>query len=263
MNAESPQDIDSPQPRPRRSWGLRFSLLSMILFMTVIALAISRWQLSEQLAEMKVRNDQLGKSLGIPPIHDPAKVTAIGVPVMVPDAWEWHLVIPKGKQYDLFVAFTHVPYEGLPENPIHVDTLTDGEIRFNLSIDKPEILPPTVTVRGHYVLPPQKTTTMLYQSLSPREASWLAHFGGESPEVDRGEGVPGSEKTKWYRTRNEGLIADPEFVATTFNPDEAIVLRRTRVYPIKESDDDSQPKTCAGMMVWLVPKEAEDPSGKP
>ncbi|MFN3152589.1 hypothetical protein [Bremerella sp.] len=43
---------------------------------------------------------------------------------------------------------------------------------------------------------------------------------------------------------------------TTFDPDDVIVLRRTRVFPIDSPTDEEQPKTCAGMMVWLVPKVA-------
>lgn len=255
MTTPQEHEIDLSDSRKKRSWGIRFSLLSMILLITVVALSISHWQLSEQLSQMKVRTEQLGRSLGIPPISDPTKVTAIGVPVMVDDAWEWHVVIPEGKEYDLFVAFTHVPYEGLPENPIHVGTMTNGEIRVNLSIEKSENLPPTVTMRGRYVLPPQDTKIMLYQGLSRREASWLDNFGGENAHVDRGINFKGQGKVTWHRTRNDGLIADPEFKVTTFDPDEVIILRRTRVYPIEASGDDKPPpKTCAGMMVWLVPK---------
>lgn len=250
---ESPeQNVERSASPQKRSWGIRFSLLSMILLITVVALAISRWQLSEQLSQLKVRNEQLSQALGIPPITDRTKVTAIGVPVMAQDSWEWHVFLPEGKEYDLYVAFTHVPGEGLPENPIHVETLTNGEVRINLSIDPQELLPPTATVSGRYVVPAQDVQTMLYHGLSRREASWLAHYGGEYREVARGEG------DKWYRTSSQGLIDDPEFVATTFDPDEPIVLRRTRVFPIENPSDEEQPKTCAGMMVWLVPKVAED-----
>ncbi|MFN3152588.1 hypothetical protein [Bremerella sp.] len=189
--AKPTTDPAEPHSSRRR---FRFSLLSMILLITIVALAISRWQLSEQLTQMKQRNEQLAQALGIPSITDPTKVTAIGVPTIVNNGWEWHLVIPQGKQYDLYVAFTHIPQEGLPENPIHVESLTDGEVRINLSIEPQEILPPTVTVRGRYVVPAQDVKTMLYHGLSPREASWLSHYGGEYREVARGE------DDKWYRT---------------------------------------------------------------
>lgn len=252
MNTPEKHDVHVSDSPKRRSWGIRFSLLSMILLITVVALSISHWQMFEQLSQMKVRNEQLSQALGIPPITDSTKVTAIGVPVMTQESWEWHVFLPEGKEYDLYVAFTHVPGEGLPENPIHVESLTNGEVRINLSIDPQEHLPPTVTVRGRYVVPAQDVQTMLYHGLSRREASWLAHYGGEYREVARGEG------DKWYRTSSQGLIDDPEFVATTFDPDQPIVLRRTRVFPIENPSDDEQPKTCAGMMVWLVPKAAED-----
>jgi len=258
MTTSGENDVHVPDSPKKRSWGIRFSLLSMILLITVVALSISHWQISEQLSKMKLRTEQLGKSLGIPEVSDPTKVTAIGVPVMAHDTWEWHLVIPQGKQYDLYVAFTHVPQEELPENPIHVDLLTDGEVRINLSINKAEDFGPTVTIQGKYVRPPQKAKTMLYHGLSPREASWLDHFAGESRDVSKGKAASSNSRFKWYRTRNEGLIQDPEFVTTSFDPDEVIVLRRTRVFPMDDEDDKTEPKTCAGMMVWLVPKVAED-----
>ncbi|QDU77216.1 hypothetical protein Pan97_42780 [Bremerella volcania] len=258
MTTPQEHQVDVPDSRKKRSWRIRFSLLSMILLITVVALSISHWQMSEQLAQMKVRTEQLSDSLGIPPVSDPTKVTAIGVPLMVDDAWEWHLVIPEGKEYDLYVAFTHVPGEGLPENPIHVESITNGEVRINLSIEKQEMTGPIAVVQGKYVLPPQGATTMLYHGMSPREASWLKNFAGEKRNIARGSSTTGRENLKWYRTRNEGLIKDPEFVATLFDPDDVIVLRRTRVFPMKEEGDKTEPKTCAGMMVWLVPKVAED-----
>ncbi|PQO41813.1 hypothetical protein C5Y96_00115 [Blastopirellula marina] len=258
MTASEQHGADVP-PSRKKSWGIRFSLLSMILLITVVALSISNWQKSQQLSRLKVRTEQLSQALGIPLVTDSTKVTAIGVPVLANASWEWHVVIPEGKEYDLFVAFTHLPAEGLPEDPIHVESLTNGEVRINLSIEPEVDLPTTVTVRGRYVVPAQAVQTMLYHGLSPREASWLLHYGGESRAVARHDGGP-----KWYCTRNEGLIQDPEYVVTTFDPDEAIVLRRTRVYPVEDpTSDDDAPRTCAGMMVWLAPKVPEDETANP
>lgn len=245
-------DVDQTVTPQKRPWGIRFSLLSMILLITIVALAISNWQKSKQLTQMKQRNEQLAQALGIPSITDPTKVTAIGVPTIVNNGWEWHLVIPQGKEYDLYVAFTHIPQEGLPENPIHVESLTDGEVRIHLSFEYHETLPPSVMVRGRYVVPAQGAKTLLYHDLSEHEASWMFHYGGEYREVAR------KEDSKLHRTSSQGLIGDPEYVTTLFDPDDVIVLRRTRVFPIDSPTDHQQPKTCAGMMVWLVPKVAED-----
>lgn len=246
-----------PAPQESRSRGIRFSLFSMILLITVVALSISHWQMSEQLSQMKYRSEQLGKSLGIPPISDPSKVTAIGVPLMVDHAWEWHLVIPQGKEFDLYIAFTQIPDDGLPRNRILVDSLTDGEVRINLSIDTSVEFAPTISVQSKYVRPSKEAEMMLYHGLSRNEASWIEHFGGEFRDVSSAKSFSGKAFLRWYRTRNEGLIRDPEFVVTSFDPDKAIVLRRTRVFPIDEEDDKTEPKTCAGMMVWLVPKHIE------
>ncbi len=278
MNAESPQDIDSPQPRPRRSWGLRFSLLTMVLLVTVAALAISHWRMSAELAKKNQRVEQLHESLGIPPVTDPAKVTAVGVPVLEQHdigkniALQWHLVIPEGKEFVLCLAVDEIPKKGLPEDVIRVGTLTEGDVRVSLSIEKEYPADPVITIQS-WNLSPHVRPKRLYQKATPvNDDRWMEAFYSIEGDSIAGYSFSDGRPTLWHRTKSDGLLPMKGFglgyQTETFEPDETIILRRTRRFQVEPSnassdDENLAPDIAPGIMLWLEPKTEESKPAAP
>jgi hypothetical protein len=98
-------------PRPR------FSLLTSLLVVTIVAMAIVIWQLYVEVVPLRVENRRLRDELGELSIEDDTQFHAILTPQLNPGdhAFKWRIWVPQGRRYVLRYASQSVPKQGYPQ----------------------------------------------------------------------------------------------------------------------------------------------------
>jgi hypothetical protein len=93
---------------PRRR-GLRFSLLTLVWVLTVVACGVGIWQTGKEIVPLREEVARVRKELGYFPIEDPAKIQIRRVKSKVPNAWQWRLYLPTGRTYTLYCFHGRAP----------------------------------------------------------------------------------------------------------------------------------------------------------
>jgi hypothetical protein len=110
MDAESSQ---SPT-QSRRHWRPRFSLLSALLLMTIVALTLAvvrqRGDVERLRSEVRQLRDEVGKLS----IDDPTTPCAIRLLSLDESTWKYRIYVPPGQRYGLALTVNDVPQSGLP-----------------------------------------------------------------------------------------------------------------------------------------------------
>jgi hypothetical protein len=96
FGASTPAAIARPSRR-----GLRFSLLTLVWLLTVVACGVGIWQTGKQIVPLREEVARVRKELGYFPIDDPAKIQIRRVKNKVPNAWQWRLYLPTWRTYTL------------------------------------------------------------------------------------------------------------------------------------------------------------------
>ena len=98
---------------PEKSLRPRFSLLALLLLVSVAAFATVVWRQHHELRALRGEIQSLRQQLGLLTIDDPEMV--YGVEVKEPGGyrWRWRIYLPGGRDFWLHMAHT-VPAEGLP-----------------------------------------------------------------------------------------------------------------------------------------------------
>jgi hypothetical protein len=94
----------------------RFSLLTILLVMALVACGITIWQLWREVGPLRVEVRTLRGEVGRLSIDDPTKLHAIQVRQTDELVWKWRLWIPAGHSYVLHTVGGKVPHEGFPPN---------------------------------------------------------------------------------------------------------------------------------------------------
>lgn len=105
MNSSEPHNIEAPAPpgSPRRNRWTSFSLLTILLLLTIAALGVSHvrmsWQLDENnqaMATMEAELTQLRKETGYLEITDEKLVHVVAAPTHEDLVWRWKVFVPEG-----------------------------------------------------------------------------------------------------------------------------------------------------------------------
>lgn len=212
---------DSPSDRPRR---LRVSLLTLMLLMTIAALAIglvvvgrNNRRLEEANQSLAVENRRLRDEVGELSIDDPKKLYAIRIETDSYLDWRWRIWIPKGRTYRLRCVAGEVPAEGRPqERGGTIMLYDDGDqvIRYQIRRD-----PRDGKMYGSLSVPGA--------SVSKDEHAWV-------------------EWGSW--TSTTGGVGTS---TCAYPPDKTIELCRHRVSQANSSSGIEDPS--AGFLIWLEP----------
>ncbi len=255
-------DYNALDPAPKRTWRVRFSILSMLLITAIVAISVSHWQTSQQLWQERHERRVIDAALGIPTVTQPEKLTVMSVPMMAEDSWEWHLVIPPKQRYEVFGLFQNIPSEGMPANGERLGVLEPGSMRLNVSAVRRQH-GGVIRVASQRIDPPGDPPIEVAKVMKEDDFRWIHSYMGEYGWAYTGtDHDPKNER--WFMTSNEGLTALKGARQVTFGVDEIVLLRRARSYRMKNSTDMVPPTISGGFMLWLEPitepKEADHAS---
>lgn len=206
------ETLDLPPRRPR------FSLLTLVLVTTIVALAICVGMLYREVGPLRSELKRLRDELGELDVRDKSKIHAIHVPSGSKLEWKWRIWIPEGATYSLRSSGENIPDSGFPEFGGTVYLREPGEhvIRYVIERD-------------------------------PRRGGWAGKLVHDSGSV-------GSDAQPWVEW--SGWAASKEGVGDStevFEPDSRVVLIRRRY-----ENHDNPPKNPAdplpGFMIWLDPR---------
>ena len=86
----------------RRKPGV--SLLTLLLLVTIGALAVGVWRAGESVVPLRGELLRLRRELGSLTIADPAEIHAQAIPMVALNSWRWRIYLPPGRQYSLRAA---------------------------------------------------------------------------------------------------------------------------------------------------------------
>lgn len=207
---------------PRRT---RFSLLTLVLLTTIVALAVTVALLYRELAPLRTEVRQLRKETGQLLIDDPSKLHVIGVETYNDWAWKWRLWVPAGRTIRFGFAAQEIPKQGEFPSPRALNVPPKPEGREMLVTARIETKPDGAL---RLALSSEGVTT--YLAISDAHAKWLLE--GE-------------------RSSTGGAVFKSTRVVP---PNEPFDLLRKRVFydsPTGQIPPNPQPATTDGVLVWL------------
>lgn len=195
----------------------RFSLRSLVVAITFVAMAIALWQLYIELAPLRSEVARLRNEVGELSVEDDSKLHAIEIPQRDEFTWKWRVWIPAGRKYELLVRSENIPKEGLPmpEGTITISEFGEMWVMYRIARD-----PRDNTWRG--------STSTRTGSVGSDQHDWV-EWGSR---VSTDEGVNQST-----------LVGDPA---------KPLVLARKRVSKTVTSSQNIE-DPAAGFMIWLNP----------
>lgn len=218
---------DHSEPDKRRR--VRFSLLNLMLAMTILAMAGTIWQLAPLYFEVKKLREETGQLV----VWNRSKVHAIQVPTYQEHAWKWRLWVPRGQKLRVSVLTAKIPSQGFPSQSIGGGLISNDEIDpcelvITLSLNKQ--LDGALLWNLTQALSDTTTTTRF---LVPTEATdWLI------------KGSSGASIGAVGRTTRKMAEVEP-----------LVLLRERHFYGNSgQTPPPNQPETTDGIMVWITEK---------
>jgi hypothetical protein len=103
---------ESANTRPR--WQLRFSLLTALLLVTIVAMGIGIWRLYRELVPLRAEVRNLRSQVGALTIDDDQKFHVVRVREPGGFRWNWRIWLPRGQDYWL-CASQKAPEKGITD----------------------------------------------------------------------------------------------------------------------------------------------------
>ncbi len=210
----SPGNAPLAAAAPRR---LRFSLLTLLLLLTIAALAVALWQLNAELAPLRAENKRLREEAGELIIEDRAWLHAVQAPK--PDAltWKWRLWVPDVPQYQVCVLGGRVPATGFPATYGRIGPLKSGE------------------------------STITYRILKdPKTDAWRGSLSHDGSTI-------GSHQHDWVNWKHSSATTETVGAFTArVEPNKTLRLTRHQVYD-NDKDPTQAANPAAGFLVWIEP----------
>jgi hypothetical protein len=205
--------MDESQSSTPRQWLPRFSLLTALLFITIIAIGIGMWRLYRELVPLRAEVQNLRSQLGALTVNDDQKFHVVRVKEPGGFRWNWRIWLPKGQDY-WFCASEKVPEKGI----------TDRQFRTFLGMGGQEI---NLRVQ---VVPNENGKRTVYMKCPAADTPFF--------EVD---------ETKWVR--GETMIGEDvagEKSQLSSNVDDPLVLLR-----LSEDSRTSKVQPPNGLLIWI------------
>jgi hypothetical protein len=195
----------------------RFSLLTIFLCATIVALSLVIWRLYREIAPLRAENRELRKVTGELYVDDPTQFYSVQAPQPDKLTWRWRVWVPEGYRYGVRVARNSVPKEAFPSSAGMIHSLEPGES--------------TVTFRIFW---------------DPKQEAWLGVVSLPTQSI---EGMP-MEWVKWKQVSSStaGVFATTAMAA----PGDRVLLIRHRVFD-DVNDPQQTAEPAAGFMIWLDP----------
>ena len=104
--------MNSSLAEPRRRIRPRFSLLTVMLAMALVACGITIWQLWRELVPLRAEVRQMRSQLGFLSVDDESLPYAIQVHEWNDEIWRWRIYLPPGGKYQLYQYGGQFPAHG-------------------------------------------------------------------------------------------------------------------------------------------------------
>ncbi len=213
----------------------RYSLLSLLLFTTIVALIVSHVRTSMKLSAATAELRMLRLETGYLAVSDPDKIHAIELPTLEEKTWKWRIYVPDGKRATVSHAFNKIPKEGLPKREGRTgglgfidsgETIVTAAFRKGAEGQWQLIVEATSFAEGQ-----SRGGTSTRTNMSPDRLSWL--------DVSRGHRTQGVSRT-----------------TSVMNGDDPLTLIRLRVNkPVQQANGAIEHKVseeaCDGLMIWI------------
>src|SRR3954453_21439497 len=118
--------MDESQSSTPRQWLPRFSLLTALLFITIIAIGIGMWRLYRELVPLRAEVQNLRSQLGALTVNDDQKFHVVRVKEPGGFRWNWRIWLPKGQDY-WFCASEKVLEKGITDRQFRTFLGTGGQ----------------------------------------------------------------------------------------------------------------------------------------
>ncbi len=203
------------EPLPRRR-SIRFSLLTLLLATTLIALAVTVVLLYRELGPLRREVARLRNELGQLDLDDLSQVHAIQLEGENELEWKWRVWIPHGARYQLRVSGGPIPFEGFPSDggTIRLHDADEMVIRYRIRRDA-------------------------------KDGSWQGTLNTPSASI-------GSDPHPWVDWPSRSTVSRGVGRSTErFDPHHRIELMRYRVAPARLPTNNQEPSM--GFLIWLEP----------
>jgi hypothetical protein len=204
---------DAAPPARRR---LRFSILTLLVATTIIALAVTVVLLYRELVPLRREVARLRDEVGELSIEDPSKLHAIRVDPQSELEWKWRIWIPEGATYQLRNRGGPIPREGFPGDGGTMYLREPGEhvIRYVIRRD-------------------------------PRDNRWIGSLHTRT-------GSMSGDEHAWVEWGSKTSTAGGIGLSTqSFPPGERVEIIRYRTSQVTSSANIEDP--APGFMIWLEP----------
>ena len=90
----------------------KISLLSILLFVTILAMSLKLWLTSHELSQANLQLEKLRDEVGHLEGSNPAKLQIVQIPTYEDYRWRWRIRVPDGKDARLIAARGDIPADG-------------------------------------------------------------------------------------------------------------------------------------------------------
>lgn len=202
---------------PRSPKRVQFSVLTLLLGMTVVALSITVAMLYRELGPLREEVSRLRNEVGQLDIEDPTKLHAIRVDTEDELEWKWRIWIPEGASYRLRGHGGPVPKQGYPTDggTIYLRQAGEHVLRYRIRRD-------------------------------PRDGRWNGSLHTLTGSV-------GKDHQPWVEWSSRTSTGGGVGVTTrSFEIDQRVEIIRRRVSEKARSSANIE-DPAVGFMVWLEP----------
>jgi hypothetical protein len=137
-NDATPIAVEGAKSEPRLRRPIRFSLRTVFLLVTLVALVISLWINSRELRQAKKEVQKLRDECGYLTILDAKKAHAIAVRRLGSLRWAWRIYLPADRQFRLCSSTKLVPAIGIPTDRGYSMLHRTGEFLLEAGVEKDE-----------------------------------------------------------------------------------------------------------------------------
>lgn len=215
---KSAQQVDETRmtDASRRPTRIRFSISTLVLASTIVALSVTVATLYRELGPLRKEVAMLRNEVGQLHVENPTKLHAIRIDTDNELEWKWRIWIPEGTSYRLRAHGGPVPKQAFPRDGGTMFLREPGEhvIRYRIRRD-------------------------------PRDGRWNGSLHTDSGSV-------GKDRQRWVEWRSRSSTGGGIGTSTrSFDTDQQVEIIRHRVSQANRSDEIEE--HAEGFVIWLEP----------
>ena len=211
----------------------KFSIWSLLLWLTIAALAVALVMARRELAEKTARLDTVLNEMRYLNIADDTQINAINIPGFGRKSWRWRIYLPGDRRFRLRVAFDDVPGRGIPANAPDnmICELPPGESILSASLNKVN----DEWELGLHAETAGRQNFDFNTEVAGKRTEWLDKRGGCSLNLAGNSTTESGSPDQPFVLLNyrDGLSPRPGVTATNPNPTDGVMIWIQEIDPNK------------------------------